>query len=95
MSLDGFPIVISHLLPTSRDVYVAPKNRREWRKRKVIAARRRRRGLAAPKYTKRIEASDAVMIAGTLYVSPHVYAKLIADCQAREIGPGFAVGNAA
>jgi hypothetical protein len=49
----GIPFYKSALVPEFTEVYVPPRNRREARKRAVIATRRQRAGKPIPQYMKR------------------------------------------
>lgn len=75
MKIDGVEVIQNPWVPDSRWVYEPPRNRREARKRWVVAARRRRAGKPQPLYGHQ-EDNLLYFIDGRLLCSPATYAKL-------------------
>ncbi len=85
-TLNGIPVAVSAFLPDNHVVHVPPRNRREQRKRHVIARRRKRAGLPVPTHTKS-GGPYLLMINGTLYGSPQTIRSLIAATKNSTAGP--------
>jgi hypothetical protein len=75
VSLDGVPLVASEFVPDFTLEPVPARNKREARKRAIVARRRRRAGKPRPQYLRK-SYGVTILLNGTLYASPRTVAAI-------------------